>query len=304
MIEQLLVSDCDNIEEIFRDDGNRHIIFQELRELKLEELPCLTTLYRGVESIQFPKLKELWIGNLPRLNSFVAIDSEHTHDHNSLHLFCNKKVEIIGLKTLGLVNIADKISNIWCRHIPIIFFHNLERLYIYKIDGIRNLISSSMAKTLVNLNKLDINYCEELIDVIEDETHVTVNSVFSNLEYLDIKDNCKLRSFCQWKHASELPLLVNVQIADCPLMKTFTLGSLSTPKLHRFQINGKDIEMKDLNDGIHHYISTKVRVYEYSIHNYHLITMYVCCLYVVCVRMNFCFCFIQKSTTPLYILSL
>ncbi|XP_073305233.1 uncharacterized protein [Primulina huaijiensis] len=257
MIEKIVVSGSDNIEEIFRDDGNRHIIFQELRVLRLENLSSLTTFYGGVESIKFPKLEELLIGNLPRLNSFVAIDSEATHDQNSLHLFCNKKVEIIGLKTLDLWNMPDKINNMWCRHIPISFFQNLETLIIFKVDGIRNLISSSIAKALVNLNTLHIYRCKEMIDVIEDETHVTVNSVFPNLEYLDIEVNCKLRSFCQWKHAFELPSLVDIQITDCPLMKIFTLGSLSTPKLHRFQINGEDIEMKDLNGGIHHFKSTK-----------------------------------------------
>ncbi|XP_073305082.1 probable disease resistance protein At4g27220 isoform X1 [Primulina huaijiensis] len=262
MIEKIVVSDRDNIEEIFRDDGNRHIIFQELRELKLEDLSYLTTFYGGAESIKFPKLKELLIGNLSRLNSFVPIDSEPTHDHSSLHLFCNKKVEIIGLKTLNLWNMPGKISNMWCRRIPISFFHNLESLFIYRVDGIRNLISYAIAKALVNLNTLDINYCKEMIDVIEDETHVTINSVFPNLEYLDIESNCKLRSFCQWKHAFELPSLANVQIVDCPLMKTFTLGSLSTPKLYEFHINDKDIEMKDLNGGIHHFISTKQNTIE------------------------------------------
>ncbi|XP_073305930.1 probable disease resistance protein At4g27220 isoform X2 [Primulina huaijiensis] len=257
MIENVDVRNSDNIEEIFRDDGNHHIIFQELRELRLNKLPCLTTFYGGAESIKFPKLEVLWIGNLPRLNSFVAIDSEPTHDHNSLHFFCNKKVEIIGLKELHLIHFPDKISKIWCTHIPISFFHNLERLVIYKIDGIRNLISSSIAKALVNLKSLDIYYCKEMIDVIEDVTHLTANSVFPNLEYLDIIDNCKLRGFCQWTHAFELPSLVHVQIVGCPLMKTFTLGSLSTPKLHEFKINCEDIEIKDLNGGIHHFISTK-----------------------------------------------
>ncbi|XP_075486098.1 uncharacterized protein LOC142525644 [Primulina tabacum] len=251
MIERLLVFNHDTIEEIFRDDGNRRIIFQELYELYLIGLPCLTTFYKGVESIKFPKLKELWIGNLPRLNSFSPIDPEPTHDHHSLHLFCNKKVEIIGLEILHLRGMPDKISKIWCRHIPISFFHNLENLFIYKADGIRNIISSAIAKALVNLNVLRIQYCKEMIDVTEDETHVTVNFVFPNLKYLDIEDNCKLRSFCQWKHAFELPSLFDVQITDCPLMKTFTLGSPSTPKLR------EDIEMKDLNGGIHHFISTK-----------------------------------------------
>ncbi|XP_073020828.1 probable disease resistance protein At4g27220 isoform X2 [Primulina eburnea] len=258
MIEKIIVRNHDTIEEIFRDDGNRHIIFQELYELNLLGLPCLTTFYRGVESIKFPKLKVLTIGNLPRLNSFVAIDSsEPTHDHHSIHFFCNKKVEIIGLNELYLHHFPDKINKIWCRHISTGFFHNLEGLHIYKVDGITNLISSSTAKALVNLKALYIKYCKEMIDVIEDETHVTVNYVFPNLEYLDIESNCKLRSFCQWKHAFDLPSLVNVRIANCSLMKTFTLGSLSTPKLHRFQINYEDIEIKDLNGSIQRFISTK-----------------------------------------------
>ncbi|XP_073039445.1 LOW QUALITY PROTEIN: probable disease resistance protein At4g27220 [Primulina eburnea] len=322
-LQSLEISFCDTIEQVLWNEMEsnssqrmmeiamfmnykllRRIIFHELYKLELIDLPCLKTFYRGVESIKFPKLKLLRIGNLPRLNSFVPIDSEPTHDHHSLHFFCNKKVEIIGLETLSLWDMPDKISKIWCRHIPISFFHNLKALIIYKVDGIINLISSAIAKALVNLNRLDIQYCKEMIDVTEDETHVTVNFVFPNLEYLDIKGNCKLRSFCQWKHAFDLPSLVYVQITDCPMMKTFTLGSLSTPKLREFCINGEDIKMKDLNDGIHHFTSTKVSFYEYPIHNFHLITMYICCLYVACVRMNFCFCFIQKSTTPLYILSL
>ncbi|XP_073305841.1 uncharacterized protein [Primulina huaijiensis] len=256
MIERLLVRNHDTIEEIFRDDGNHRIIFEELYGLYLIGLPCLTTFYRGVESIKFPKLKVLSIGNLPMLNSFVPIDSEPTHDHDSLHFFCNKKVEIIGLKRLNLHNMPDKISKIWCRRIPISFFHNLEDLFIYKVGGIRNLISSAIAEALVNLNILHIKYCKEMIDVTEDETHVTVDFVFPKLKYLKIIGNCKLRSFCQWKHAFELPSLVDVQINNCPLMKTFTLGSLSTPKLRRFRINDKAIEMKDLNGGIHHFIST------------------------------------------------
>ncbi|XP_073021032.1 uncharacterized protein [Primulina eburnea] len=257
MIGRLHVHNHDTIEEIFRDGGNRRIIFQELYKLELLGLPCLTTFYKGVESIKFPKLNELWIVNLPRLNSFLPIDPEPTHDHHSLHFFCNKKVEIIGLKTLRLWDMPDKISKIWCRHIPISFFHNLETLFIYKVDGIRNLISSAIAKALVNLYMLQIRYCKEMIDVTEDETHVTVNFVFPNLKYLYIEYNCKLRSFCQWKHAFELPSLFDVRITHCPLMKTFTLGSLSTPKLRQFRLNGEDIEMKDLNVGIHHFISTK-----------------------------------------------
>ncbi|XP_073019599.1 disease resistance protein At4g27190-like isoform X2 [Primulina eburnea] len=254
MIEKIGVRDNDNIEEIFRDDGNRHIIFQELNELDLRGLPCLTTFYGGAESIKFPELEDLRIGNLPRLNSFVPIDSEPTHDQHSLHFFCNKKVEIIGLNELRLDGFPDKISNMWCSHIPISFFHNLEILNIYKIDGIRNLISSSIAKALVNLHLLEINHCKEMIDVIEDETHVTANSVFPNLRCLEIFNNCKLRSFCQWTHAFELPSLVTVRMDHCPLMKTFTLGSLSTPKLHWFGTKSGDTKIKDLND---HLRSTK-----------------------------------------------
>ncbi|XP_073021730.1 probable disease resistance protein At4g27220 isoform X2 [Primulina eburnea] len=261
-LQRLEILSCDTIEQVLWNEMESNteasiIEFPKLKTLELHFLPNLLAFTQGVEIIKFPQLKVLTIGKLPRLNSFVAIDSEPPHDHHSLHFFCNKKVEIIDLKTLNLWYMPDKISKIWCRHIPIIFFHNLERLSIYHVDGIRNLISSSIAKALVNLNTLDIDYCKEMIDVVEDETQVTVNSAFPNLKYLDINVNCKLRSFCQWKHVFELPSLVRVRITDCPLMKTFTLGSLSTPKLHQFDINGEHIKMKDLNSGIHHFISTK-----------------------------------------------
>ncbi|XP_073305939.1 probable disease resistance protein At1g61300 isoform X3 [Primulina huaijiensis] len=261
-LQRLEILSCETIEQVLWNEMESNteasvIEFPKLKALTLLYLPNLLAFTQGVEIIKFPQLIELWIGNLQRLNSFVPIDSEPTHDHHSLHFFCNKKVEIIGLKILNLSYFPDKISKIWCRHIPTSFFNNLENLFIYEVDGIKNLISSSIAKDLVNLKRLDINHCKEMIDVIEDETHVPVNSVFPNLEYLAIRYNCKLRSFCQWKHAFELPSLVTAQIDDCPLMKIFTLGSLNTPKLYRFRINYEYIEMKDLNGGIHNFVSTK-----------------------------------------------
>lgn len=218
-LQAIEICECDTVKEILwggiKDAGNRHIIFPELKELNFSKLPCLTT---GVdESIKFPKLEKLTIGNLPRMNSLAPMDSEPTHDDHSLHFFCNQMVEFPNLRALCLKDLHDIRSNIWCRNIPISFFRNLDYLDILAINGINNLMSFSIAKNLVNLRVLSIGSCLDMVEVIQDEKQVPDVSPFPKLQLLYITRLHKLRSFCRWNHAFELSLLRTVEIDDCPL---------------------------------------------------------------------------------------
>ncbi|XP_073039896.1 probable disease resistance protein At4g27220 [Primulina eburnea] len=259
--QRLEIDNYDAIQEIFwdeiEDEGKHHVIFPELTALHLSDLPCLTTFYRGVQIIKFPKLKWMKIGYLPRLNSFTPMDSESTHDHHSLHFFCSQKVEIPALKTLHLIDLQGSISNIWCRNIPISFFQNLGCLHIFCVNGIRNLMKSSIAKNLLNLDELRIERCQEMAEVIEDGKEVDATSLFPKLAALHLRSLHKLTSFCRWEHAFEFPSLIYVEIDDCPRMETFTSGLLSTPNLFWFRIDKEVVEMKVLDNGIHDHFMSK-----------------------------------------------
>lgn len=82
---------------------------------------------------------------------------------------------------LNVFDLSDIVSKLWCHHTPINFFLNLESLGIFGVNGIRDLMSSSIAKNLMNLKDLHVEECSEIVEVIEDEGEVSIMSLFPNL---------------------------------------------------------------------------------------------------------------------------
>ncbi|KAG8372005.1 hypothetical protein BUALT_Bualt12G0021700 [Buddleja alternifolia] len=261
-LERLDVENCKGIEEVFfnvnKYDGKCHVTFPELKNLSLTCLPNLTTFYKGIESIEFPLLTDMYT-SCPNLTGF-ATSSVAGHSDDSFHLFCNQKVTFGSLKKLNIGG-YENISNLWCHQIPPTgFFNKLEELYIYHCGRIRSLFSSSIAVNLVNLKKLEIWFCNEMVKVIgDDEENVCENSqvMFPSLERLFLISLPNLVNCCGWRCALQLPSLTDIEIYKCPRMESFTMRSLSTPSLNSIKIDfeGKDVE--DLNRAVQLYFRGK-----------------------------------------------
>ncbi|KAH6757441.1 hypothetical protein C2S51_038828, partial [Perilla frutescens var. frutescens] len=112
-----------------------------------------------------------------------------------------------------------------------------QKLTIWEYKGSMSLFRSSTAENLVSLRELLIHRCDEM--------------------ELELYCLPKLVSFCEWKCDVELPSLRKVEIEDCPNMKYFMLGILTTPELKSIEIDYKDFGgVKDLNDTLHqHYLA-------------------------------------------------
>ena len=63
---------------------------------------------------------------------------------------------------------------------------------------------------------------------------------FSELKLLELDDLPRLTSFCLENYTLEFPSLERVFVTHCPNMKTFSLGIVSTPKLHKVQVTVKE----------------------------------------------------------------
>ncbi|XP_011007552.1 PREDICTED: uncharacterized protein LOC105113187 isoform X2 [Populus euphratica] len=112
-------------------------------------------------------------------------------------------------------------------------FQNLTTLDIQSCLGLLNLFTSSTAKSLVQLVNLTIAHCKKVTVVVArqggDEADDEI--IFSKLEYLELLNLQNLTSFCFENCAFRFPSLKEMVVEECPNMRMFSPGVLSTPKL-------------------------------------------------------------------------
>ncbi|CAN4118668.1 unnamed protein product [Withania somnifera] len=101
-LEELRISDCQMMQEVFSedvigdevaDDKNelsellkKMIVFSKLKILRLVNLPMLSAFCRGTEDMDFPSLQFSRIGNLPNLPNFYPEGSFTAHDDQIIEL--------------------------------------------------------------------------------------------------------------------------------------------------------------------------------------------------------------------------
>ncbi|XP_031254300.1 uncharacterized protein LOC116112284 [Pistacia vera] len=130
-------------------------------------------------------------------------------------------------------------------------FQYLKVLSLYSCTGLMKLITPSMAGSLVHLIEMSIEYCGMLIEIVENEgdaTTTTTEIVFDNLKKLSLEGLVSLTCFCSGNYYFNFPSLKEFMIHNCPNMKTFSKGILSTPKLQKVncQISNNDFHQGEL----------------------------------------------------------
>ncbi|KAK9291146.1 hypothetical protein L1049_009334 [Liquidambar formosana] len=135
------------------------------------------------------------------------------------------------------------------------FLQSLRVVHIQNCNRLRNLFSTSMAKSAEQLQDLVIVNCELMEEIVikgenEEEYYRTDKIIMPHLKSLRLSYLPNLTSFCQGLYAFDLPLLEDVTIDHCLKMKTFTFGNLSTPKLEEVKGHCLLFWMGDLNDAI------------------------------------------------------
>ncbi|KAA0063669.1 vat protein [Cucumis melo var. makuwa] len=210
------------------------ILFQlvvfELEGAFLEEIfpsniliPSYMVLRRLALS-KLPKLKHLW--------------SEECSQNNITSVL--QDLSFLRISECG--RLSSLLSSIVC-------FTNLKHLRVYKCDGLTHLLNPSVATTLVQLESLTIEECKRMSSVIEGgSTEEDGNDeiiVFNNLCNVRIASCSNITSFYCGRCIIKFPCLRQLQIWDCPEMKVFSLGIVSTPQLEYANFSLKN----DYGDG-------------------------------------------------------
>ncbi|KAH9754244.1 hypothetical protein KPL71_015389 [Citrus sinensis] len=122
-------------------------------------------------------------------------------------------------------------------------FQNLKTLKISYCDGLKNVLTFSIAKTLVRLREMKIESCVMITEIVladDDDDHDAAKDediAFSELNELKLLNLKSLRSFYSGNRALNFPSLERLLVDDCTNMKIFSRGELSTPMLHKVQLN-------------------------------------------------------------------
>ncbi|KAL3338458.1 hypothetical protein AABB24_027534 [Solanum stoloniferum] len=239
----------DEEEEISR--RTREVIkFPNLYDLNLRSLKCLTHFCNDtVEGIEFPRLRKMHFSSLPEFQNFWHTTNNSITDSNPLF---DEKVSCPNLEELS-IDRADSITALWSHQLPTAYFSKLVKFEVDGCGKLRNLMSPSVARGLLNLRKLKIENCESMEEVITEEEQqgeeiMTNQPLLPLLEQLNLYDMPKLGHFFLAKRAVEFPFLRDVCIHDCPKMKTFVQQGvyLSTPSLESVN-NDDEVKVVDLN---------------------------------------------------------
>ena len=146
-------------------------------------------------------------------------------------------------------------------------FHYLKELNVFRSDVLISLLTPLTARTLVQLQVLGIQECKRMREIVANEgseAEAGDEITFNNLTYLRFDDLPSLTAFHLGNRTIKVPSLDYIYACNCPKLKIFCSGVLSTPKLRSGWMEKKQILRKegdgdvDLNATIKEYWEAKL----------------------------------------------
>ncbi|XP_065851281.1 uncharacterized protein [Euphorbia lathyris] len=138
-----------------------------------------------------------------------------------------------------LINLAPSSASFKC----------LTTLNVSACFAMTSLVTTSTAKTLVNLMELRVSECYSMEDIVLDDGFRTSNDhmiSFRSLKRVELNDLPALNCFCSSNHDFHFSLLEQVIVKKCFRMKLFC-GRLRTPKLKGVAFEDEKKWAGDLN---------------------------------------------------------
>ncbi|GMH14326.1 hypothetical protein Nepgr_016167 [Nepenthes gracilis] len=268
-LETLHIIDCAKMEEIVW--GNTwdtnivevKVVFPQLNFLKLDNLPAFRSLGSNNVILDFSSIEGAGFG---QFQNQILLDLLQKFEHV-------KNLELGGCKALlELFNVEGRAHAIPPRlrkftlydmpdlqRIPWMVFSikSIHYLKISEIHGLKFLFPASMySDGFVQLEEIHIDSCNDLEQVFAQESIVDTSNnatsttiILPRVKIIKLQKLPNLRSFnSENYHAVKFPSLEEVEIQECPMMETFSYGSLSTQGSCKIRMDWEDEkECYDLN---------------------------------------------------------
>ncbi|XP_061345977.1 uncharacterized protein LOC133291694 [Gastrolobium bilobum] len=216
----------------------------------LEKAPNLEDLTILMLS-QKPKIAErgmpghLKVLTLHKVDVLKRIGSE---DSSWLNTLCEKLHKLY-------VSWCPELTTLVHSHSGVSFSY-LKELSIWACHKLEYLFTSSTVKMLNSLEKIEVENCAHMIEIVEKEQVETTSEgiKFERLTWILLKDLLRLKHFYSGNETLELPSLIQVDIMNCYRMEIFSQGSVNSRSFRGIQAsaNSNDdlIFNNDVNDSL------------------------------------------------------
>ncbi|KAJ6384555.1 hypothetical protein OIU78_027790 [Salix suchowensis] len=180
--------------------------FKELFPCQLVDEEHTLARLRCLKLTNLPDLEKIW-------NQDLRVDQ------------LLQNLETLEVMSCGsLINLAPSASS----------FGNLTALRVRGCKALKYLVTSSTARSLVQLSVMIIEECKMVTEIVASNGDEAGNEIiFRKLEGLKLDCLASLTSFCPVDFTFRFPCLTEVIVTNCPKIKTFSLGILSTPRLRK-----------------------------------------------------------------------
>ncbi|XP_038890454.1 disease resistance protein At4g27190-like isoform X2 [Benincasa hispida] len=252
--------DCNKLGSLFFDSILDD--FLHLEEIKIVDCKMMTAIAimkteRAIDKIEFVNLKILTVEGLPRIQSFLSKTEKQEQSctlSNGDSFFNELNLTELNVSSCGILNMSMSSS---------MSFRNLRSLMVEKCHKLTYLLHPSVARSMVQLIDLVVNDCKRMTTVIARGVEEENDEIlFKSLCHISLEDLPKLTSFHHGKCTIKFPILNSIILEDCPEMRDFSLGIVSTPCLsmerigscdfgilefHPILKDSKDIIVEDIN---------------------------------------------------------
>ncbi|KAL0005344.1 hypothetical protein SO802_012905 [Lithocarpus litseifolius] len=172
----------------------------------------------------------------------------------SVEFCCNlKELQLCGNGDKSIAGVSDfrRLKNI----VPFssTSFHNLQNLIVHGCYVLISLLTPSTARTLVQLQRIEIWDCKRMREIVANEVSEAEAGdeiAFNNLTSLQLFDLPSLTAFHLGNRTIKFPSLDYVIVENCPKLKIFCSGVLSTPKLRQTDTSEVRESEHDANDNL------------------------------------------------------
>lgn len=221
------------------------INLQKLHSLTVSKIGNLINIMSPSMAKRLVQLKRLSITDCSMIEAIVGNGGNDGDCFSNTFAF--PSLEEMEVKELpSLTNLFKKIPGLG---------QDLQKLRILTINDCRNLeilLTLSFAKTLVQLQKLTVEDCGKVKEIVEvDGGHEPTDDhdeiIFTKLQELELGHLPYLKSFCSARYTFRFPCLTKIWVTRCPEMEYFCKGESITPSLEMVQVNYQSSWENDLN---------------------------------------------------------
>ncbi|MBA0780985.1 hypothetical protein Gotri_005021, partial [Gossypium trilobum] len=161
------------------------------------------------------------------------------------------------LQTLTIKN-CDDLINLGASSVS---FQNLTTLEVSCCKMMTNLVTPLVFEKMVQLITMRVSDCTKITEIVANEGDYHQTIVVRNLKCLQLSNLESLTSFCPGSYTFNFLCLEEVVVEECPKLKIFSEGVLSTPQLQSVKqdsLNMNRCRAGDLNTIIQQLYMEKV----------------------------------------------